>query len=65
MDLAEKMTIPKLKEYMKKMGVGALKSSAKKADYVKAAMEVSEKAGYEKAIEELISTVKAQGKGFN
>lgn len=71
-ELVEKMSIPKLKDYLKQQqqaggqgGQAALpKSSAKKADYVAAAMAVAERDGWERSVMALQALTSVQAKGF-
>lgn len=63
-ELAEKLSIPKLKDYLKGAGADLPKSSAKKADYVVAAMAVAERAGWEKSVMALQALSSVQAKGF-
>ena len=63
-ELAGKLSIPKLKDYLKQGGAELPKSSAKKADYVEAAMAVSGQAGWEKSVLALQALSSVQAKGF-
>lgn len=63
-DLTEKLSIPKLKDYLKQNKVKGPKSSAKKADFVSAALTVAETKGWEASVMELQSLSSVQAKGF-
>lgn len=64
-DLAEKLSIPKLKEFLRQHdGLEGLKSGSKKAEYVVATMSTAERIGWENSVIALQSLMSVQAKGF-